>query len=172
MVLGNAVSVLQDGDYERLATRSTFIDSRLSANKSPESKYCSLCLEAQQSLEGSNRFRESLPAGLTDQSFPSVVSNGVVETEQSNTDKKRLQGLGLFILSTLLLSLQATTAKVLGKALFELDFSLSSIKSVSVRFLYVTIHLAVCRQTRCQHACSGNGKKPCNSVWGIHTSYA
>ncbi len=94
------------------------LDSPLIANKSPESEYFSLHLEAQQSLDNSDRFQQSLPAGLADQGFPSAASNEIVETEQSNTDRKRLQGLGLYILSTLLLSLQATTAKVLGEPLF------------------------------------------------------
>ncbi len=142
------------------------LDSPLIASKSPESEYFSLRLEAQQSLD--NRFQQS----LADQGFPSAASNEIVETGQSNTDRKRLQGLGLYILSTLLLSFQATTAKVLGEPLFELDCSLSSVTGVLVRCLYVTIYLAACRQIRCQHACDGNGKKPCNTVWGINTSYA
>lgn len=111
------------------------LDSPLIASKAPESEYFSLRLEAQQSLDGSNRFRQSLPAGLADQGFPSAANNEIVETEQSDTDRKRLQGLGLYVLSTLLLSLQATTAKVLGEPLFELDFSLSRVTGVSARFV-------------------------------------
>lgn len=102
------------------------LDSPLIASKSPGSEYFSLHLEAQQSSDGSTRFQESLPAGLADQDFPSAASNEVEETEQSNTDRKRLQGLGLYILSTLLLSIQATAAKVLGEPLFELEFFLST----------------------------------------------
>ncbi len=115
------------------------LDSPLIASKAPESEYFILRLEAQQSLDGSDRFQQSLPAGLADHGFPSAASNDIVETEQSNKDRKRLQGLGLYVLSTLLLSLQATTAKVLGEPLFELDFSLSSVTGVSVQFSYATV---------------------------------
>jgi len=89
------------------------LDSPLIASKSSESEYFSLRLEAQQSLDNSDRFQQRLP----DQGFPSAASNEIVETEQSNTDRKRLQGLGLYVLSTLLLSVQATTAKVHGEHL-------------------------------------------------------
>ncbi|DBA66693.1 TPA: hypothetical protein ACH3X2_002157 [Trebouxia sp. C0005] len=85
------------------------------ASKSPESEYFSLRLEAQQSLDKDNMFQQSFLAGPADQCLPSVASNEVAETQQRDTDRKRLQGLGLYVLSTLLLSLQATTAKVLGK---------------------------------------------------------
>lgn len=142
------------------------LDSPLIASRSPESEYFALRLEAQQSLDKSDSFQQSLA------DFPSATSNEIVEAEQSTTDRKRLQGLGLYILSTLLLSLQATTAKVLGEPLFELDCSFLQLQVFFVRCLYVTIYLAVCRQTRCRHACDGNGKKPCNTVWGIYTSYA
>ena len=69
-------------------------------------------------------FQQSFPAGPADQRLPSVASNEVAETEQRDTDRKRLQGLGLYVLSTLLLSLQATTAKVLGEPLFQLNIFL------------------------------------------------
>ena len=119
------------------------LDSPLIASKSPGSEYFSLRLEAQQSLNSSDRVQQS----LADQGFPSAASNESVATEQSNTDRKRLQGLGLYILSTLLLSLQATTAKVLGEPLFELECSLSSVTCVFLWCLNVAIYLAVCRQT-------------------------
>ncbi|KAL0021247.1 hypothetical protein WJX79_009384 [Trebouxia sp. C0005] len=89
--------------------------SPMIASKSPESEYFSLRLEAQQSLDKDNMFQQSFLAGPADQCLPSVASNEVAETQQRDTDRKRLQGLGLYVLSTLLLSLQATTAKVLGK---------------------------------------------------------
>ena len=144
------------------------LDSPLIASKSPGSEYFSLRLEAQQSLDSSDRIQQSLAY----QNFPSAASNETLETEQSNTARQRLQGLGLYILSTLLLSLQATTAKVLGEPLFELDCSLSSVTCVFGCCLCGTIYLAVRRQTWGQHACDGNGKKPCNTVWGSSTCYA
>jgi len=71
------------------------LDSPLIASKAPESKHFSLHLEAQQSLDGSNRFQQSLPAGLADHGFSSAASNEFAETEQRDTDRKHLQGLGL-----------------------------------------------------------------------------
>lgn len=94
------------------------LDSRSTASKHPGREYFPLQLEAQQSFDGSDRFQQSLPAGLADQDLPAAASSGTLETEQSETDRKRLQRLGLYILSTLLLSVQATTAKVLGEHLF------------------------------------------------------
>ena len=98
------------------------LDSPSTASKHPGREYFPLQLEAQQSFDGSNRFQQGLPTGLEEQDFLASASNGTLETEQSQTDRKRLQGLGLYVLSTLLLSCQATTAKVLGKHLFDLVF--------------------------------------------------
>ena len=111
------------------------------ASKSPESEYFSLRLEAQQSLDKDNMFQQSFLAGPADQCLPSVASNEVAETEQRDTDRKRLQGLGLYVLSTLLLSLQATTAKVLGEPLFQLKIFLYRVTGFPVRSSYVTILL-------------------------------
>ena len=90
----------------------------------PGREFSPLQLEAQQSFDGSNSFQQGLPAGLAEQDLLASASSGTLETEQSETDRKRLQGLGLYVLSTLLLSVQATTAKVLGEHLFNLAFSL------------------------------------------------
>jgi len=115
--------------------------SPMIASKSPESEYFSLRLEAQQSLDKNNMFQQSFLAGPADQCLPSVASNEVAETEQRDTDRKRLQGLGLYVLSTLLLSLQATTAKVLGEPLFQLNIFLYRVTGFPVRSSYVIILL-------------------------------
>lgn len=109
------------------------LDSPSTARKHPGREYFPLQLEAQQSFDGSNSFQQGLPAGLAEQDLLASASNGTLETEKSETDRKWLQGLGLYVLSTLLLSVQTTTAKVLGEHLLNMVFSLRS-----QRFLFMS----------------------------------
>lgn len=98
------------------------LDSPSTASKHPGREYSPLQLEVQQCFDGSDRFQQGFPAGLAEQDLLASANNGILATEQSESDRKRLQGLGLYVLSTLLLSVQATTAKVLGEHLFDLLF--------------------------------------------------
>ena len=116
------------------------LDTTSTASKHPGREYSPLQLEAQQSFDGGNRFQQGLPAGLAEQDLLASASNETLETEQSETDRKRLQGLGLYVLSTLLLSVQATTAKALGEYLFDPVFLLLAITAVPC-------HVLICKIT-------------------------
>ena len=108
------------------------LDPPSTVSTHPEKAYFPLQLEVQQSFDGSDRFEQGFPAGLAEHAS---ANNGSLETEQSETDRKRLQGLGLYVLSTLLLSIQATTAKVLGEYWFDLLFKLFAITVVPFHVL-------------------------------------